>query len=464
MAHCPFEITIKAEPPETNAQKVICQELLRDIPGKRQIYSSLWEKQPVIVKIFADSVKSNRHLKRELSGLQKLRSRNLNCPAVLFAGRTNRASRVLVTKKITDAPTALEIFANLSSAEEKLDLLLIIVEELASHHDKGVLQKDLHLGNILIKGRKAFIIDSAGMRFYNNAVNKKKSLAQLAMVARYLSPDNPSLIDRLAVAYCDARKRPFGHKEKNILYKCLAGTRKRGIRKGLKKSLRTSTRYLKIKKPAFVAIFGRTFIGDKNPDELVNNLDELMSKGNILKNGNTCYVSRVFFNGFDIVVKRYNHKGVFHSIRQTIKKSRARKNWLCARRLGMLQIPTAAPLGYIEVFKGPIIWKSYIITRYLPGPKLCDLLKSTSSASNRQSTAINQVIELLKKLGKARITHGDLKHSNIIITDKGPAVIDLDAMRAHKFKFTYKPRRAYDLKHFATKGPAGKISLQQLDE
>ena len=82
-----------------------------------------------------------------------------------------------------------------------------------------------------------------------------------------------------------------------------------------------------------------------------------------LKNGNTYFVSRINLAGREIVVKRYNHKEVIHSVRQTIKRSRARRGWLHEHRLRMLNIATPRPLAYIESRRGMVVWKSYLVTQ-----------------------------------------------------------------------------------------------------
>jgi len=157
------------------------------------------------------------------------------------------------------------------------------------------------------------------------------------------------------------------------------------------------------------------------------------------------------WNGKDVVVKRYNHKGLMHSLRHTIKKSRARLGWLHAHRLRMLQIPTPKPLVYIEHRKAGLIWQSYLVTKYVEGQKLYDFLRGSNITEEKRSTMTRQIEELLDKLGKYKITHGDLKHSNILIADDGPVITDLDGMEFHKWDLLYKAKRAKDIAHFTSR-------------
>jgi serine/threonine protein kinase len=106
----------------------------------------------------------------------------------------------------------------------------------------------------------------------------------------------------------------------------------------------------------------------------------------------------------------------------------------------MLNIPTPKPLAFIEQRIVGIIWSCYFLTEYEIGQSLHNFLKDSYLTDNHRKQTVKEVTELLNNMGKHRISHGDLKHSNIIITDKGPKIIDLDAITVHKCNWTYKIR------------------------
>lgn len=95
------------------------------------------------------------------------------------------------------------------------------------------------------------------------------------------------------------------------------------IRKELKNCLRTNMAYLRIKTGKHVAVFNRVFCAGADPLDFIERINTLMDKGKILRNDETCCVSRVMWNGKDVVIRRYNHKGLLHSLLYTIKKSGA---------------------------------------------------------------------------------------------------------------------------------------------
>lgn len=445
MAEFPFQLLIKNTSSKKGEESLLCTGLLRVIRGRRKIYNALWNDSSVVAKVFSHKISARRHLRKELQGLNQLQKRGLSSPKSLFFGKTEDGQWIVVTEKIVDSATVLDVLDQTAERLKKLDLLIRVCRELAKQHGKGVLQKDLHLGNFLVAVDRIYALDPSRMQFSSRQVPRKKSISQLALFVRYLPAGDIESAGEICEEYFKARGWHLGKPDEALFQKQLAVHRKRGIRSGLKKCVRTGKRYLRIKAHRYVAVFDRSFCREAEPPDFIERIDVLMDKGQILKNGNTCYVSRLTWGGKDVVVKRYNHKGFFHSLRHTIKSSRARRGWLYAHRLGMLDISTPKPLAYIEQRKGLLIWKSYLATQYIEGQKLYEFLRDDNVAKEQRSTTIQEVKNMLDKLAKYRITHGDLKHSNILVTKIGPFLTDLDGMRAHRWRWMCKARQAKDL-------------------
>ncbi|MEE9371084.1 MAG: lipopolysaccharide kinase InaA family protein, partial [Sedimentisphaerales bacterium] len=415
----------------------------------------LWNDRDVIVKVFSHKISAKRHLKREWRGLSILRQRGLSSPEPLFFGQTEDGQWTVVVEKIINALTIGEVWDNTTDAGKKRELLCAVSGELAKQHSKGVLQKDLHLGNFLLSGDKVFTLDLGQMQFFSRPITRSKSISQLASLACYLAASDTESIARLCEEYFKAHCWRFSKSDELFLQKQLTVNRKRGVSKGLKKCLRTSKRHLQLKFriQKFVAVFDRDFCQTTEPLDFIEQIDALMDGGQILKHGRTSYVSRIGWNGKDVVVKRYNHKGFIHSLRHTIKGSRARRGWLHAHRLGMLNIATPRPLAYIEQRKRMLVWKSYLITEYVEGQRLYDFLRDSKTGEEERSKVSGQVWELFERLGEYRISHGDLKHSNILITGNVPVLTDLDGVKVHKWNWIYRMRRRKDLRRFRKQLP-----------
>jgi tRNA A-37 threonylcarbamoyl transferase component Bud32 len=445
----PFQLVIERSCPEKGEEIISCAALLRTIPGRRKVYDALWKDRNVIVKVFSHSINARHHLKREWQGLREMVKRNLNSPAPLFYGKTEDDQWAIVVEKINNSSTALDIFNKTMDKSAKLDLLILVCKELARQNSKGVLQKDLHLGNFILQRAKLYALDAAKMRFLSREIGLKKSISQLVLLAGYLPESDKESITQLCQEYFKARSWHFGKMQEALFQKQLSIYRKWGVRYGLRKCLRTSRKHLRIKADGCLAVFDRDFCVEAEAHNFIKQIDELVDKGQVIKSGDTSCVSRLSFNGRDIVVKRYNHKGIIHSLRHTIKRSRAQRGWLHAHRLRMLQIATPQPLAYIEQRRGLLLWRSYLITEYIQGQMLYYFLRDSSTSEEAHSIVNQQVIELLQRLGKYRISHGDLKHTNILVTDNVPVLTDLDGMKVHTWNWMCKIRHTKDLERFA---------------
>ncbi|OHB73089.1 MAG: hypothetical protein A2Z25_03255 [Planctomycetes bacterium RBG_16_55_9] len=222
----------------------------------------------------------------------------------------------------------------------------------------------------------------------------------------------------------------------------------KSIKGGMKKNIQAGGKQLRIKSRQYVADFDGGFCTRKEMSDFIEQVDARMEAGQVIKDGGASCVSRLTWNGIDVVVKRYNHQSFIHSLRHTLKRSRSRRAWLHGYRLEALEIPTPRPLACIEHRKGGLIWKSYLVTEYVDGQRLNAFLLDKSIDGNRRLAVIKDVIALLDKLWNHHITHGDLKHSNLLITKNGPVLTDLDGMRVHRWKLLYRNQRAKDIERF----------------
>ena len=334
-------------------------------------------------------------------------------------------------------------------------------------HAKGIFHGDLRLGNILARQEgnfwRFFLLDNERTRKFDRLPFglRVKNLVQVNMVRK----GNLSNTDRMRFfrEYC-AETKISKKQSKSLAEKVIEKTnrrlnKKRLVRRKLRKCLRTNTRYLRVKTGNCLAMFDRSFCEEAKPIDLIEQIDSLINKGQTLKNDKTSYVSRLIWNGSNIVVKRYNHRGFIHSLRHTIKGSRARRAWLNAHRLMILEIPTPRPLAYFEQRKGPLVWKSYLVTEYVNGQTLHHFLQDDNIPQEHRSAVTQQVIALLNNLGQHRISHGDLKPSNIMISNNGPVLTDLDAMKVHRWNWVHRARQIKDITRFTKKQEKRNIPL-----
>jgi len=444
---CPFQLSVARDHPR-RTETLRCTALLREIPQTRAVYSARWNDREVIVKVFAGGRSASRHLTSEWRGLTGLRKRGFCAPEPLFYGTTVAGARVLVMERIGGSESVRRLFQATSEPAGRFELLDPVCRELARYHIRGVLQQDLHLGNFLLRAEGVLAIDAAQIRFRSRPIGRSKSLSQLAKVVSFLPDPCLASARSLYQAYFETRGWPLQKSDEARLRRDVRRHKSRAINRMLRKYQRSNSRHRPLVLDGYRGLFDRQFCSQAAAAELVPQLDALMETGDILKRGNTCFVSRVRWHDTDLVIKRYNHKGLIHSLRHTIKRSRARRGWTNSHRLCLLEIGTPEPLAYIERCKGPLVWCSYLLHRYVPGRKLSELPGDPAIEQSRRKQHVAQVLEVLERLGNYRITHGDMKHSNILISNGEPILTDLDGLTAHRWHWTYAAAHRKDVRRF----------------
>ena len=84
---------------------------------------------------------------------------------------------------------------------------------------------------------------------------------------------------------------------------------------------------------------------------------------------------------------------------------------------------------------------------------ILNFLKNKKLAEKERVDTIRQINRMLDKLKEYHISHGDLKYSNILIGDTGPTIIDLDAMKVHRWRWLFNIKRNKDLTRLSKKIP-----------
>ncbi len=169
-----------------------------------------------------------------------------------------------------------------------------------------------------------------------------------------------------------------------------------------------------------------------------------MDRGQNLKRGGSATIVRVQVGGHDLVVKRYNLKGALHRLKRAIGPSRARRSWVNAWRMEFLGIPSVKPVAMIEEKVGPFRGRAYFVSEYVAGTDALATIK-TSREPNDQMAAISS---LLQDLSDSRISHGDMKATNFMMSEGGPVLLDLDAMKEHHDVISFRRAFRRDLKRF----------------
>jgi hypothetical protein len=172
------------------------------------------------------------------------------------------------------------------------------------------------------------------------------------------------------------------------------------------------------------------------------------------KNGNTCTVGLLKTNQIandaqKIVIKRYNVKSLWHGVSRSFRKTRAAISWANAHRLKLFGIATVQPVALLEerFFFGQLSRRSYFLSEFLDAPDVSEYF-ATERDKAKRAELVKHIVELFYRLYLLKISHGDMKASNLKVVDNQPVLLDLDSMKHHRFGLIAKHRHARDLRRF----------------
>lgn len=422
--------------------------LLRVLPGKRLVGEGRRGDERVLVKLFV-ARESRRHWERERSGIAALMEADIPTPPLLAAGQLESGGHYLLTPYLDGAGT---LAGTWGDGERADPMLLAAIRLVGRMHGRGLIQTDLHLGNFLRRDDELYMIDGDGIVtcLVGQDIDERAVRRNLAL---FLAQLPVSLEDRhaeLIAAYREANPDACFDDAALEADKALIRDRRLGII--LKKCVRDCTLFrIDRRLDRFTAV-ARSEADWLAP--ILADPDAWMARGAPLKTGNTSTVVRVELEGRAVVIKRYNIKGAGHAVSRFWRPSRAWHSWREGHRLAALGIPTPTPLALIESRLGPMRGKAWLITEYVEGP---DLLRhwARHADSEPPEAEKNALRRLFGALATARISHGDMKATNLIWRDGGILLLDLDAMKQHRTPAGFARAWRGDIARFLLNWPAG---------
>ena len=189
-----------------------------------------------------------------------MQKQGLNSPKPLFYGRTEKGDWVLVTEKLSDTRTVIDVLGDMNTTDDKVNLVLLVCKYLAKHHEKGVLQKDLHLGNFIYSGKTLYSIDPAQISFYKKPISKSKSIKQLALLLCCFQTWQKKITANLFNEYMQTRGWQASAKDEKLFVKYFQKWKLSLIKRSLKKCLRTGKSYLRVETNSSRTVFERRFL------------------------------------------------------------------------------------------------------------------------------------------------------------------------------------------------------------
>jgi tRNA A-37 threonylcarbamoyl transferase component Bud32 len=427
-----------------NGDEVTVLRLLRVLPGKRVVGEGRLRDTPVLIKLFIATA-SERHWQREHSGLSTLIEAGIPTPEILGSGRLASGGHYLLTAYLENAAT-------LATTSFPAERLLTAARLIATMHRRGLMQTDLHLGNFLCHGDNLYMIDGDGIEVgrAGRPLAKATALSNLALFLAQFPLSQDDQRGKLVAAYREAC--PDSQFDDRTLTTEIARTRTRRLHDYLGKCVRDCSLFkVETRLDRFTAVVRAE---EDRLAPILADPDALMAQGTALKTGRTCTVVRVELDGRPVVIKRYNIKNPGHAISRAMRPSRAWHAWLEGHRLSVLGIATPAPLALIERRFGPLRGTAWLITQFVEAHSLDQHWPRDQQELPPEPERL-ALARLFLNLHSARLTHGDMKATNLLWHDNGIMLIDLDAMTYHAMDIGLDRATRRDIARLQQNWPAG---------
>ncbi|HSH72218.1 MAG TPA: lipopolysaccharide kinase InaA family protein [Methylophilaceae bacterium] len=455
---CEFSLALQ------NAGILLCHEIVRIVTGRRLVCKGTWtdkagRKQAVYCKLFIGPA-AKKYAGRDLDGVTALLQSNIATPAVLYAGGSNASSpdhqvRVLVFEALADSINADQALNSIDS-QQRWVLMRDLVMAVAEHHGAGLMQADLYPKNFLVQQGRIYTIDGDGIRQLPRIRTWWHAAKNLAiLISKFDVVDIEGRVAELLEVYRQRCK--LGERmDAQMLAKIARGHLKKVVHGYVdNKVFRQCTDVAVWKNFTTFLAINRAFEAGKiatvleAPDHLLESTTSVT-----LKQGNTCTVALADIDAVKVVVKRYNIKSFWHGVGRAFRTSRAAASWSNAFRLRMYGIATPLPIALLEKRLGPIRREAYLLTEYLQAPDVDVYFSDPEVQDVEHVKTARYIAEMFYRLKLLKITHGDLKASNIKISNGLPQLIDLDSLSDHDCHWQFNRQHIRDLRRFMRNWPS----------
>jgi len=440
----PFEVVLP------NGKNVICEEVVRAMPGRRYVCRGRVGEQAIFIKLFSMSHRASREWHDEQTGIEALHTAGIAAPTILYAGVIKDAeTQVVVYAALPDAESARQCWEQGGEAM-RLEVLNDLVELIAQHHAAGLRQVDLHLLNFIYSDATLYTLDASDINTSANPLSRSDSMDGLADLLALLPVEYDEVAGDIYVNYWQHRSQPENNAERSALLQHVIDKRAYKLRKYLKKVFRSCSAFVANKTWREFTVYDRSCESESLRTLLVDpDHAPSMGQAKILKDGNTCTVTALELDAKPLVCKRYNIKNILHALSRAFRPSRAACSWKNSHHLLRCGIATARPVAMREQRLGPMRGRGWLFMERIHGDNLYYYHDHPERLASDTFKKIAQAVsQLFEKMVQERISHGDMKAGNFIYHDDKLYLIDLDSMQAHTHKKSFEEAFTRDMSRF----------------
>ncbi len=375
--------------------------VLRILPGRRVILKAMWQKQPVIVKIFFHDKKYQQDLNAVQAGFDVLKRAQLKTPECLRSGVVDAERFAYQITEYVPQEACYTVF--------DLAHFPLYLEAVLQMHQAGVIQTDPHLDNFLLTEQGVYYLDTGSIQAISapHPLSKQQAFENLACILAQRPLVEHIHFPEWYRAYAMAAQWPIVPEDENHLAAQLRQAYLRRQRHYLKKIFRDCTE--------FEALLSEHFVGMAVRRYLSPQVQRFLEKPDLfLAKNPPGSVSQVILDGLQYRVRH------LPSPRTGLLGSRARAQWYWhnVHLLQYLGIVTEQPVAFVlkKGWRGPK--NNYFVVVDEPKPQS---LEATFQALVQPDdkgalVLVRQIVDILETLLKAQLIcdHSNISHWGVI--------------------------------------------------
>ncbi len=314
-------LVVAVVPPEAHGissgspETLLIPRTLRLLPGKRLVGVTDWQRQAVIIKLFYHKRRWSKHLQRELAGFELARKSGLPVPQVIASGTIAEQQGGYLLIEYLEKGVGLDSLAE--QHDSRLDIgIRQALGLIARCHRQGLWQQDIHLGNFMLFNGTMYLLDSAEFKSEKPGAVLSESLrlANLALFFAQFSVYRDSRVLQLMEIYNNELADVSAVTDTALLQAQIGQARERRLDKYQSKLFRSTSDFHKEKSAGRRMLCDRRIMSDVFY-RFVQNPDQFVREGTLIKDGNTTTVALVTLGDREYVLKRYNIKSPLHGLR-----------------------------------------------------------------------------------------------------------------------------------------------------
>lgn len=404
---------------------------LRHLPGRRSVWQASCQERQILLKIYECHTKQDRDADREWNHASRIFQMGLPIAPPLFRAIADDGLVTVAYEFISNGVTLSEHLADTDESGQR-DGLRQLLKIHALQHEAGCYQADDHLGNYLWNEGALLMMDAETCVVKAGSLSLDHRVSNMALLTANISLSDRQIYDEEFSVYLDHCSGEVDRSRFDIAYrKAVPRAIRTRLRDYRRKTRRSSSAFERVRLP------GKRWHACRTMDQglksrLLDDADQFFSNHPLLMDGNNCTGVCLAMGGREYVLKRYNRNALLYRILHVWMPPPALRSWTGGHALRLFGIPTPCPVACLLVKSGPMIDRAYLLMEKVSGRSLSSLDESQVKASS------GKFAQRWCELERLKVSHGDLKASNLILTDDGTlAFIDLDDIEFHRWSWSH---------------------------